>query len=200
VLVMGGSMGAGALNERMPEAIARVRRAVQGLEVVHQSGRERDQAVRAAYAREAVDRVIVVPFLDDVAGAIADADVIVARAGAGTIAEITAVGRAAVLVPFPRAADDHQRRNAEALAHVGAAVSVRQEEADAGRLASEIQRLLSDDVARTSLADRARARGKPSAAYDVAADLLFVAGIEKRRPAANGAIAHARPALDEEAR
>jgi UDP-N-acetylglucosamine--N-acetylmuramyl-(pentapeptide) pyrophosphoryl-undecaprenol N-acetylglucosamine transferase len=200
VLVMGGSQGAGALNERMPGAIARAGRAVQRLEVVHQSGRERDEAVRAAYAREAVDRVVVVPFLDDVAGAIADADVIVARAGAGTIAEITAVGRAAVLVPFPDAADDHQRLNAEALARLGAAVSVRQEQADATRLASEIERLLSDDAARASLADRARACGKPSAAHDVAADLLFVAGIDERWRSANGAIAHARLPLDEEAR
>jgi UDP-N-acetylglucosamine--N-acetylmuramyl-(pentapeptide) pyrophosphoryl-undecaprenol N-acetylglucosamine transferase len=200
VLVMGGSLGAAALNDRVPGALARVGRVLKRLEVVHQSGRERDEAVRAAYAREAVDRVVVVPFLDDVASAIAHADVIVARAGAGTIAEITAVGRAAVLVAFPHAADDHQRKNAEALARVGAAVSVRQEEADVARLASEIERLLSDDEARARLADRARASGKPGAAHDVAADLLALAGVVERPQWADGAIARGRPPLDEEAR
>jgi UDP-N-acetylglucosamine--N-acetylmuramyl-(pentapeptide) pyrophosphoryl-undecaprenol N-acetylglucosamine transferase len=177
VLVIGGSQGATALNERMPEAMARVRRSVPGVEVTHQSGRDREATVRVAYAREAV-HAAVVPFLDDVAGAIAAADVIVARAGAGTIAEITAIGRAALLVPFPHAADDHQARNAEALSSAGAAVCLRQEVADAPRLAVEIERLLSDDSKRVALADAARARGKPNAARDVAADLLLLANVE----------------------
>jgi UDP-N-acetylglucosamine--N-acetylmuramyl-(pentapeptide) pyrophosphoryl-undecaprenol N-acetylglucosamine transferase len=175
VLVMGGSQGASALNDRMPDALARLRGKVTGLDVLHQAGPGRDAGVRAAYAALGVERVVVAPFLDDVAAAIADADVVVARAGAGTIAEIAAVGRASILVPFPSAADDHQGRNAEGFARAGAAVAVRQDQADAARLAGEIARVLLDDQARTSMADAARSHGRPGAAHDIAVDLLDLA-------------------------
>jgi UDP-N-acetylglucosamine--N-acetylmuramyl-(pentapeptide) pyrophosphoryl-undecaprenol N-acetylglucosamine transferase len=117
-----------------------------------------------------------------VAQAIADADLVVARAGAGTIAEIAAIGRASLLVPFPHAADDHQARNAEALARAGAAVCVLQAQGDL--LAIEVGRLLSDDAARCAMADRARARGRPDAAAHVAKDLLALGAIPEygRRP------------------
>jgi UDP-N-acetylglucosamine--N-acetylmuramyl-(pentapeptide) pyrophosphoryl-undecaprenol N-acetylglucosamine transferase len=175
VLVMGGSQGASALNDRLPDAVARLRGTVGALDVVHQAGPGRDEGVRAAYASRGVERVLVAPFLDDVAGAIADADVVVARAGAGTIAEIAAVGRASILVPFPSAADDHQGRNAEGFAQAGAAVVVRQADADAARLAGEMTRILLDDGVRARMADAARSRGRPSAAHDVAVDLLAFA-------------------------
>jgi UDP-N-acetylglucosamine--N-acetylmuramyl-(pentapeptide) pyrophosphoryl-undecaprenol N-acetylglucosamine transferase len=187
VLVLGGSQGAAALNERMPQAVARLGD-VKDVEVTHQAGRDRDGSVRAAYEAAGVARVTVVPFIDDVAGALADADLVVARSGAGSVAELTAVGRAAILVPFPHAADDHQARNAEALARTGGALCLRQEVADPGRLAREIARLLLDDAARTAMADASRACGKPGAARDVAADLLALAGITQRpRSATNGA-------------
>jgi len=192
VVVLGGSQGAAALNDRMPEVAARLRD-VSVLEVLHQAGRDRDEAVRAAYAREGVERVSVVPFVEDVARVIADADVVVARSGASTLAEITAIGRAAVLVPFPHAADDHQARNAEALARAGGAVCIRQEAADAVRLASEIRRLLDSDAARVAMADASRACGKPDAAHDVGADLLALAGIDGRRRAAAAVNGATRP-------
>jgi UDP-N-acetylglucosamine--N-acetylmuramyl-(pentapeptide) pyrophosphoryl-undecaprenol N-acetylglucosamine transferase len=175
VLVMGGSQGASALNDRLPDALARLRGRVADLDVLHQAGPGRDGGVRAAYASLGVERVVVSPFLDDVAAAIADADVVVARAGAGTLAEIAAVGRASILVPFPSAADDHQGRNAEGFVRAGAAVAVRQDQADAARLAGEIARLLLDDKARTKMADAARSRGRPDAAHDIAVDLLDLA-------------------------
>jgi UDP-N-acetylglucosamine--N-acetylmuramyl-(pentapeptide) pyrophosphoryl-undecaprenol N-acetylglucosamine transferase len=183
VLVMGGSQGAAALNERMPQAAAALVRSVPWLEILHQAGRDRDAPVRAAYLEREVHGATVVPFIDDVARAIADADVIVARAGAGTLAEITAVGRAAVLVPFPHAADDHQGRNAEALAREGAAVCLRQDVATPDRLALEIGKLLGDDPARVAMARAARAQGRPDAARDVAGDLLSFAGIALREVA-----------------
>lgn len=172
VLVMGGSQGAAPLNERMPSAVALLARGIPALEVLHQAGRDRDRDVRESYAREGVTRVTVVPFIDDVARAIADADLVVARAGAATIAELSAVGRAAVLVPFPLAADDHQAKNAEALARAGAAVCVRQNVATPAKLADEMQRLLSDDTARVRMAAAASGLGRPGAAHDVAEDLL----------------------------
>jgi UDP-N-acetylglucosamine--N-acetylmuramyl-(pentapeptide) pyrophosphoryl-undecaprenol N-acetylglucosamine transferase len=177
VLVMGGSQGAAALNERMPEALARVAVDVPALEVIHQAGKDRDDAVRAAYAREGFTRVKVVPFLEDVAHEIAMADVVVARAGAGTVAEIAAIGRASLLVPFPHAAADHQAKNAEALARQGGAIAIRQQAADATRITMELTRLLQHGDARVAMADAARAHGKPRAAEDLARDLLELAGI-----------------------
>jgi UDP-N-acetylglucosamine--N-acetylmuramyl-(pentapeptide) pyrophosphoryl-undecaprenol N-acetylglucosamine transferase len=169
---MGGSQGAAALNERLPAAIAIASRALPGVEVLHQAGRDRDDEVRARYAAEGVARATVVPFIEDVPRAIADADLVVARAGAATIAELSAIGRAAVLVPFPFAADDHQARNAEALERAGGAVCLRQEQAAPPRIAAEIERLLSDDGLRVRMAASARAVGRPGAARDIAADLL----------------------------
>ncbi len=188
VLVMGGSQGAAALNERLPQALGALKREMPHLEVVHQTGKDRDAEVRAAYAREGIrdGSVTVTPFLDDVATELERADLVVARAGAVTVAELAAVGRASVLIPFPHAADDHQAKNAMALVDAGAAVCIRQAAADAVRLASEIGALLRDDTARTRMADRARAHGRPDAAHDVAKALLALAGIPLKR-GSNGA-------------
>lgn len=180
ILVLGGSQGASALNERLPDAIGRVAKAIPSVEVVHQTGKDRDAAVREAYAREGVKNARVVPFLDDVAGAMSDADVIVGRAGASTVAEISAVGRASVLVPFPFAADDHQAKNASALVAAGGAIAIRQEAADGVRIATELLLLFGDDAARVAMARSAAAVGKPRAAADIASDLLGLAGIAPR--------------------
>ncbi len=198
VLVVGGSQGAAALNERVPPAVARLT-SVAGLEVVHQSGRDRDAEVRAAYAKEGVTRATVTPFLDDVARAVADADVVVARAGASTLGELTAVGRPAILVPYPHAAADHQGQNAEALARAGGAICIRQSDATPDRLASEIEKLLRDDVARVRMADASRARGRPGAAADVAYDLLDLAGIARRpRPSSTNGTTRGHPTAAQE--
>jgi UDP-N-acetylglucosamine--N-acetylmuramyl-(pentapeptide) pyrophosphoryl-undecaprenol N-acetylglucosamine transferase len=181
VLVMGGSQGAAALNDRLPKALGRIGARGRSAAIVHQAGRGRDAEVREAYAREGLRHASVVPFIEDVAAAIASADVIVARAGAVTIAEITAIGRAAVLVPFPHAADDHQLKNARALARTGAAVCMAQRDADPQRIADAIEGLLADDAARRAMADASRAHGRPRAGQDVAADLLALSGVTSRR-------------------
>ncbi len=188
VLVLGGSQGAAALNERLPGAIARAVAQCGPAVVVHQAGRDRETAVREAYERAGAVATVV-PFLDDVAEQMAAADVIVARAGAVTVAEIAAIGRAAILVPFPHAADDHQAKNAASLAELGGAVCVRQEAADEVRIAGELALLLGDDARRTRMADAARHHGQPHAADDIARDLLALAGIpaKKKREATNGA-------------
>jgi UDP-N-acetylglucosamine--N-acetylmuramyl-(pentapeptide) pyrophosphoryl-undecaprenol N-acetylglucosamine transferase len=178
-LVLGGSQGAVPLNERVPAAVAQVSRALP-LRVIHQCGRGRDASVREAYARFGVEGVTVVPFVDDVASAIADADLVIARAGAVTLAEISAIGRAALLIPFPHATDDHQTKNAEAVTRHGAAVCLRETDANRDRLAIEIHRLLSDDPARVAMSTASRDLGRPNAAYDVAADLLALAGVGLR--------------------
>jgi UDP-N-acetylglucosamine--N-acetylmuramyl-(pentapeptide) pyrophosphoryl-undecaprenol N-acetylglucosamine transferase len=175
VLVLGGSQGARALNERLPEALGRVaadHAGSAGLEIVHQAGEGKDAAVREAYQRVGLASARVVPFTTKLEDDLAWADLVVARAGAGTIAEIAAVGRASLLVPFPSASDDHQAKNAAAYASQGAAVWIRQEAADSTRIAMEVRRILGDDVLRQRLAARAEALGRPEAARTIAHDLL----------------------------
>lgn len=194
VLVLGGSQGAQALNEVLPRAVARVAREarVAGLTVVHQTGRDREGSVREAYARGGVRDVEVLAFIDGIAERIAASDLVIARSGASTVAEIAAIGRAAVFVPFPHAADDHQAKNALALAAIGGAICVRQEAADEARLADEIAALLGDDARRVRMADAAREHGRPRAADDIARDLLELAGIgvrsEPTKTKKNGAV------------
>jgi UDP-N-acetylglucosamine--N-acetylmuramyl-(pentapeptide) pyrophosphoryl-undecaprenol N-acetylglucosamine transferase len=175
VLVLGGSQGAQALNDRLPEALGRIAGELAssgGLSVVHQAGEGRDAAVREAYARARVTDARVVPFSTELPEDIAWADLVVARAGAGSIAEVAAVGRASLLIPFPSAADDHQAKNAAAYANAGAAVWIRQEAADSTRIAMEVRRILGDEEARSRLASCAEAQGRPEAARTIARDLL----------------------------
>jgi UDP-N-acetylglucosamine--N-acetylmuramyl-(pentapeptide) pyrophosphoryl-undecaprenol N-acetylglucosamine transferase len=181
ILVLGGSQGAKGLNDVLPEALVAARRKVDHLIVVHQAGRERDEAVRASYrALGAGDWVTVMPFLDDVAGELAAADLVIGRAGASSLGELCAVGRASILIPFPFAADDHQRKNAEAVAAEGAAIAILQADASAARVAAEVVALANDSARRTAMADRARALGRPDAARTIARDLLALAGIPAR--------------------
>jgi UDP-N-acetylglucosamine--N-acetylmuramyl-(pentapeptide) pyrophosphoryl-undecaprenol N-acetylglucosamine transferase len=180
VLVMGGSQGARPINERMPRAIAKLAPRYPSLDVMHQAGRGNEGAVAEAYAKEGVSRVTVTPFIEDAIAAITEADVIVARAGAVTIAEVCAIGRAAILIPLPHATDDHQSKNAESLAAGGAAVWLPQTSADEDGLASALDRLLGDSAARVAMAHAAASRGRPNAARDVAVDFLELAGIPLR--------------------
>jgi len=136
LLVVGGSLGAVALNELVPQALARIPEA-QRPTVVHQSGEKHIVALRAAYANAAVAAECL-PFIDDMARRYAEADVVICRSGATTVAELAAVGVASVLVPFPHAADDHQVDNARVLADAGAAVLMLQHELTVERLAAWI--------------------------------------------------------------
>lgn len=180
VLVLVGSQGATALNERVPSAIARTAAKVGDVHVVHQTGKDRDAEVREAYAKAGIQTATVVPFLEDVAEQMVAADVVIARAGAVTVAEIASIGRASLLVPFPHAADDHQAKNAMSLATLGGAICVRQEAADDVRLATELTLLFEDAERRSRMAFAAREHGHPHAAHDIARDLLSLAGIKAR--------------------
>lgn len=124
LLVLGGSLGAQGLNDVVPQALA-LMPAAQRPQVLHQSGSLHIEALRALYARLGVQGQLT-PFIDGTAQAMADADLLVCRAGASTVTEIAAVGAAAVFVPFPHAVDDHQTHNARFLVEAGAAVLVQQ--------------------------------------------------------------------------
>lgn len=187
LLVLGGSQGATALNETVPRAIRAARAAGVDLTAVHQTGRDREEKVRALYAELGLEgHVRVVPFIDDVAAALASADLVLARAGASTVAEICAVGRPALLVPYPFAADDHQMKNARSLERAGGAVALAQAEATEDRLAAELGRLAADPALRARMAEAAAAFGKPDAAARVAADLLDLSRARSRSAEARG--------------
>ena len=153
LLVVGGSQGARALNERVPEALALLP-AGERPEVRHQAGRTVEIA-RAAYARAGVT-AIVESFIEDMATAYAWADLVVCRAGASTVAELAAAGCPALLVPFPAAVDDHQTRNGEHLVRAGAAVLVQESALTAPKLAEQLRGLLGDRARLLTMARAAR--------------------------------------------
>ena len=163
VLVFGGSQGAHAINVAMAEAAAELAGSGAPLHLTHQTGERDVEMVRAAYRRAGLEAEVE-PFLFDMGLRIGQADLIVCRAGATTLAEITAAGKAAVLVPLPSATDDHQRKNAEALAATGAAEVLLQAEATGHVLARRILSLAADADARARLGRAARALAKPDAA------------------------------------
>lgn len=170
ILVIGGSQGARALNQSVPEALARAGVDARRLRIVHQTGKAMRDEVAATYRQLGVD-ADVVPFIDDMAKAYADAAVVIGRAGATTLAELCAVGRPSILIPFPFAADDHQARNAESLARDGAAICIREDALSPGLLADTLRSLLDDPSTRKEMADRARSRGRPDAAAAIVDDL-----------------------------
>lgn len=177
VVVLGGSQGAVALNEAMPEAFAKLLARVPHATILHQSGRDRDAATRERYARAGVPESAarVSAFVDDVARELSTADVVVQRAGASSLAELCAIGRPSVLVPFPFAADQHQLKNARSLEAAGAAVALPQAEATSARLADELVALAADPARRARMAEKAAERGRPGAAAAVARDLIALA-------------------------
>ena len=148
LLVVGGSLGAKALNSIVPQALARIAPAERP-QVIHQSGAKQIDELRANYAAAGVDAALT-PFIDDTAAAYAEADLIVARAGASTVTEIAAVGAAVLFVPFPFAVDDHQTTNARFLVDAGGGWLVQQTDLTPELLADLLQK-----TERTTLVDKA---------------------------------------------
>lgn len=169
LLVFGGSRGARHLNDRFAELASRLV-AVPSLQVVHVAGRIEAASVaeRVAAAVEAPERYQVVDYIDGMGDAIAAADLVVARAGATSIAEITAIGRASVLVPYPYATDDHQTLNARAVAEAGGALVFADADIDAPAFAEAVIGLLHDSAHRNDMAAAAAALGRRDADTRVA--------------------------------
>ena len=164
VLVVGGSLGARALNEAMPQALALID-AAQRPQVTHQTGNANLDAVRAGYAQAQVQGELL-PFIDDMAQRLADCDVIVCRAGAVTVSELCAAGVPAVLVPLVVSTTSHQRDNAQWLAGQGAAIHLPQTELSPKRLAEILSGLTREAL--LTMATKARALAMPKAAAKVA--------------------------------
>ncbi len=164
VLVVGGSLGARALNDIVPKALALIsadRRPV----VIHQSGAKQIDELRANYRRANVDAELT-PFIEDTASAYANADLIIARAGASTVTEIAAVGAAAFFVPFPSAVDHHQTFNARFLVDEGGGWLVQQADLTPEVLAAHMQLTSRDELLRR--AQKAKSMAKMNATRDVA--------------------------------
>jgi UDP-N-acetylglucosamine--N-acetylmuramyl-(pentapeptide) pyrophosphoryl-undecaprenol N-acetylglucosamine transferase len=163
VLIFGGSQGAHAINVAMVAAAPELAAGGAHLRIAHQTGERDVEMVRAGY-RSAGIQADVEPFFYDMDRQLGDADLIVCRAGATTLAEVAAAGRAAILVPLPTATDDHQRKNAEALAAAGAAEVLPQNNMTGSTLARRILNLAADTSSRAKMARAARSLAKPDAA------------------------------------
>jgi len=164
LLVVGGSLGAAALNDTVPKALALLPAGARPI-VTHQSGAKHVAELRANYARAGVE-ANAVAFIDDMAQAYAGADLVVCRAGAATVAELAAAGVAAILVPFPFAVDDHQTTNARYLADAGAGLLVQQRDLTPEALAGCLRGLAREQL--LAMATKARALGRPDATRAVA--------------------------------
>ena len=164
VLVVGGSLGAQALNECMPRALALIDEPERPL-VTHQAGEKHLESLQKNYRDEGV-KAETLAFIDDMARRYAEADLVICRAGAVTVAELSAGGMASILVPFPHAVDDHQSANARFLADRGAAILIQQRDLTPEGLAELIGSM--DRAKLLEMAKKARALGKPDAARIVA--------------------------------
>jgi UDP-N-acetylglucosamine--N-acetylmuramyl-(pentapeptide) pyrophosphoryl-undecaprenol N-acetylglucosamine transferase len=177
VLVVGGSLGAKAINEALPRALALLPQDERP-SVLHQTGKQHFEAVKRAYQQAGVQADIK-PFMDEMARHYGNADLVICRAGALTVAELAAAGVASILIPFPYAVDDHQTRNAQFLSKRGAAVLLPQGELSAEKLAKLLQDLGDKERGREKLltmAQHARGLAKADAAVAVAAICGELAG------------------------
>ena len=166
LLVLGGSLGAQALNETLPAAVARMDASLRP-RIRHQAGKGKDEQTRRDYAGAGVE-ADVSPFIANMAEAYAWADIVVCRAGALTVSELAAAGVGAILVPYPHAVDDHQTRNAQYLVAGGAALLMPQQQLEPGGLANALTALASAPEQRRAMAAAAKSLGRPEATMRVA--------------------------------
>jgi UDP-N-acetylglucosamine--N-acetylmuramyl-(pentapeptide) pyrophosphoryl-undecaprenol N-acetylglucosamine transferase len=171
VLVFGGSQGAHAINMALVAAAPRLAAAADRVAITHQTGERDLEMVRDGYGKAGI-QARVEPFLFDMDRQMKAADLVICRAGATTLAELAAAGRASILVPLPTATDDHQRKNAEAFVRHGAAVMVEQKDLSGERLATQLLTLADDASRRAQLANAAKSLARPDAAAVIVDRLL----------------------------
>jgi UDP-N-acetylglucosamine--N-acetylmuramyl-(pentapeptide) pyrophosphoryl-undecaprenol N-acetylglucosamine transferase len=179
LLVFGGSQGARIFNINLPRLIPALFCATPGLTVLHQCGARHAAATEEAYQASGADpsRWQVQPFLDDMPLQFARSHLVMSRSGASTVAELAAAGKPALLVPFAAAADEHQRRNAEAMVHAGAAVMLEEKDLEIPeRLLAALTGLLNDPVRLAAMSAAARTQAHPGAAERIADRLAELAG------------------------
>jgi UDP-N-acetylglucosamine--N-acetylmuramyl-(pentapeptide) pyrophosphoryl-undecaprenol N-acetylglucosamine transferase len=183
LLVFGGSQGAHAINQAVLDALPKLVEAVPSIHIIHQTGEQDYVDAQASYLNAMISAEVS-PFIDDMPGAFARADLLLCRSGASTVAEITAAAKPAIFIPLPTAADDHQRKNAETLAVGGAARLLPQSELSPQRLVTDIAYLLANRSTLTAMSDAARRFAHPDAAAKIASLAARVAGLESRQAVA----------------
>ena len=172
ILVFGGSQGAHKLNRSVPEALANLGR--EDISVIHQTGLKDYDYVKSAYQKFGI-KARVLTFIEDMAGAYAEADFVIGRAGAGTVSEITALGKPSLLVPYPYASNNHQMENAKVLERAGAAIVIEDKDATPENLSGALTGALGKDKL-NSMASGAAALGKPGAAGAIADEISKLGG------------------------
>ncbi len=180
LLIFGGSQGARAINEAMIQAVSHLRAMRETLSVVHQTGEADLARVRAAYEAAGL-RAEVVPFLFDMPQALRAADLVVSRAGAMTVAELTACGRPAIVIPLPQAIYQHQERNAQVLESAGAAILLRQEHLTGAKLAEEILGVLGDAERLQRMGERSASLGHADSAERIVGECRALVQHRARR-------------------
>ncbi len=176
LLVLGGSLGAHRINELMVQAMAIImQQDGNDVQLIHQTGSGDVDMVKNGYKDLGVEAEVA-PFFTDMAQLYSQADCVVARAGATTLAELAVMGVAALLIPYPHAADDHQAKNAQYYTRAGGAVMIRERELDGERLASIIQEFLGNDEKRSAMADKMRAMARPDATRQIVTECLQMIG------------------------
>jgi UDP-N-acetylglucosamine--N-acetylmuramyl-(pentapeptide) pyrophosphoryl-undecaprenol N-acetylglucosamine transferase len=177
LLAFGGSQGAHAINQAVMESASDLQARVPGLAIIHQTGERDYNDAQAAYAKIG-GTVEVHRFIDDMPTMFAKASLLICRSGASTVAEVAAAGKAAIFVPFPAAADNHQKRNAEALTRAGAAVMLEQSRLTRESLTETVSSLMGDRARLESMGEAAKKMSHPEAAQQIAAMAVRVAGVK----------------------
>ena len=166
ILIFGGSQGAAAINKTVVAMLPLLQKIKDRVRVVHQTGERDEETVRQAYAKAGMEAEVR-PFIVDMVSAYAASDLIICRAGATSLAEITVAGKASVLIPFPYAADDHQTENARAMVEAGAAAMIRESDLTAETLYSLVASLLGDDKKLRGMEEKSKTLGRPDAAASI---------------------------------
>ena len=183
LLVFGGSQGAHAINRALLDSVAELRTRIPGLHIIHQTGERDYNDAEAVYTKlveaSGSSPVEVYRFIDNMPGFFARADLVVCRSGASTVAEITAAGKPAIFIPFPLSADDHQKRNAQAMERAGAAVMLQQSALNPESLVEIVTSLFRAPERLQKMSAAARKLSYPNAAQDIAAMAARLAGVPK---------------------
>ena len=177
ILVLGGSQGASGLNTIVSSALKILHQSGLKFQAIHQTGASEKDEISRRYAASGLS-VKVEPFIERIGIAYSWADLIICRAGATTLAEITAIGKPAICIPFPHAADGHQDLNAKTLCEAGAALCFQERDLGAVTLASHIEELMAEPERLKEMARRSRDLGRPHAAKDIAISILKLCSID----------------------
>jgi len=175
ILTFGGSQGARSINRALLRAVMQLRNEIPNLRIIHQTGQDDLNYVTDAYRTYGIEAEVL-PFIRDMAAAYRDADLVVCRAGATSIAEVTVMGKAAILVPFPFAVDDHQKKNALELVKAGAAMMVEERELTSTDLAETIKKLYYEREVLRDMEMKAARLGNVRAAADIVDNCLDLSG------------------------